>query len=130
VEQIRADFNTLYGIDVYGANCVIRDNQVLATGGTTIYATAPQGIFLRWADGSQVISNMINDTYFDAATLSQAISFMDSDNVMAIDNRISGAHIGIRFQNSTGIYRGNTVLNLSPTGGAYVDGTDAGGNYP
>jgi len=131
VEQIRADYNTLYGIEVYGANCVIRDNQVFGTGGTTIYPTAPQGIFLRWADGSQVISNMINDTYyFDAATLSQAIAFMDSDNVMAIDNRINGAHIGIRFKNSTGIYRGITAVTLSPTGGAYVGGTDVGGNYP
>jgi len=130
VENIRADHNRLYGIEVDGSNHLIRGNHVFATGGTNIYGTAPQGIFVEYGSGTQVLDNTINDTQFDAQTLSQAIWFLGTANVMALHNRIEGAHIGIRFQNSTGIYRGNTVLNVSTPGAAYVDGTNAGENYP
>ena len=44
VEGIRADRNTFVGIGVTGAGTVIRNNQVVATGGTTVLTFGPFGI--------------------------------------------------------------------------------------
>jgi len=134
VENIRAESNTYAGIWVGGMGGVIRNNLVVSTGGTTLYPSSINtGIYVdMWSSNVVVLNNDVINTFNTPYPVAaEAIHAYASDNCMVINNRVSGAHIGIRFQNSTGLYRGNTVGNIDPNGGsAYSGGTNAGDNYP
>ena len=58
VEDIRADQNTYVGIFMDGSGNLVRNNQVVATGGTTFFGAVANGVGI-WVQGSgaRVINN-------------------------------------------------------------------------
>jgi hypothetical protein len=68
VENVRADFNRNLGIQVLGAGSVVRQNQILHTGGSTIGENF-DGIGLWIAgNGAQALDNVVVDTVPGAGT--------------------------------------------------------------
>ena len=126
IEDIRADQNTLGGIYVDGSGNIVRNNQVLATGGTTTYgANAPAyGIFVL-GNGPQVINNAVSNTFARGSETSYGIYFSSVIGGFAVDNRITTADQGIYFNGSTGKYRDNLTFGVSTP---FFGGTAIGSN--
>ena len=138
VEDVRSDGNTYLGILVAGTGSIIRNNQVVKTGGSTIADTAfgiaayghgnrilnndlidvagagnnTYGIYISTGDGMVVEGNRISNVSTSGSSYGIYISF--SLNVTVSDNRIAGVpNNGVYYLNSfvtsTGIYMNNTV---------------------
>ena len=153
IEDILADQNTLTGITVRGRGNTIRRNQVVDTGGSTIFnfingieifgpgndvlnnriatTTASStgeasGIFLADADGSVVQDNRVGET-MDAGEGSYGILIRSSDFVTARNNTITTADFGLFYDgDSTGKYMGNLTDDIATT--AFTGGTAVGTN--
>jgi hypothetical protein len=152
VEDIRADFNRGAGIDVHGAGSVVRQNQILHTGGSTVTA---QIIGLAMVgDGAQVLDNVVVDTVAPAAGTAWGILAEDdlttatgemiegnhvsnvtltsnsiaiqsgSASNLVVNNRIANFNAGIIIF-STAKYRDNLTINTTTP---YTGGTDEGNN--
>jgi hypothetical protein len=153
VERVRADENTYAGIHVQGRGNVVRNNQVVSTTGTTafgadseVYGIASEG------SGARLIDNDVTDTIgigngdgvalaiasgngavvehnrIGNATLvanSVGIRISGSTSVLAPRNRMAILSLGIFYQGSTGLYRGNLTSGVTTP---YTGGTDAGNN--
>jgi hypothetical protein len=129
VEDIRADQNTFVGIDVEGSGTIIRNNQVVATGGTTVNGpeTFAYGIIVL-GDGLRVLNNDVIHTVKQGTGIAWGILFTGVSGGLAVNNRITGADRGIEFAiNNTGKYRDNLTFDV-PTATRFVGGTDAGNN--
>ena len=152
VEGIRADENTLAGIDVTGAGSVVRRNHVVATGGTTA-AGADADTFGIRLDGNEgrVLDNDVADTlpvgggtgyaiYVANATAavlennrlggptavaSTGIFAASGSNVLVMGNRLTGVTSGVVFGAATGKFGRNLTSGVA---NPYSGGTDAGGN--
>jgi hypothetical protein len=127
VESVRAQDSTFSGIDAWGFGTIIRQNQILNTGGTTVIPGLSAAVRLN-GSGMRVIDNDIATVTSIAPTPTFGaigIWFVDSTDVMAVGNRITNSATGIAFRNSTGKYRDNLTSNVATP---YVDGTDAGNN--
>jgi hypothetical protein len=127
VEDIRADHNTIAGIQVDGRGNLIRNNQVVGTGGGTCCGTGTAAVGIR-ADGTgpRVLNNDVIDTTSPGDVASRGIQFPSSVvGGLAVNNRISNADIYIEFlTGATGKYRDNLTF-----GNGEIDGgTDAGNN--
>ncbi|HEX9710341.1 MAG TPA: hypothetical protein VGB42_10305 [Candidatus Thermoplasmatota archaeon] len=128
VEDIRADQNTAIGIQVYGRGNLIRNNQVVATGGSTVFGpnTSPFGIIVSGA-GPRVLNNDVIDTFAQGTGIAVGIGFLGSGG-LAVNNRITNAHVGIEFlSGSTGKYRDNLTTGV-PTISRFLGGTSVGTN--
>lgn len=127
VEDIRADQNTQVGIHVGGAGSIIRNNQVVATAGTTVFGPKADvfGIYVT-GTGPRVINNDVSDTVATGGALAHGIAFVGCVGALAVNNRISVATIGIDFDMSTGKYRDNLTSGVP---NPFVGGTDAGNNH-
>jgi hypothetical protein len=126
VEGIRADQNTEVGIQVGGSGNIVRNNQVVSTGGTTIFGANSHayGIYVAGA-GPRVLNNDVVGTKGKGFGFGVAIGFTDTAaGGLAVNNRISDADYGIVF-NGTGKYRDNLTFSV---GVPFFDGTDAGNN--
>ena len=128
VEDVRADQNTIGGIRVEGTGIIIRNNQVVATGGATCCGAnaSTTGI---WAlgTGARVLDNDVVDTAGVGTGAGRAIS-MTTTGGMAVNNRITQADLGIIFSGSgpsTGKYRDNITFAVTAP---YTGGTDIGNN--
>ena len=115
IEDIRADKNTFVGISVEGRGSIVRRNQVVDTGGSTVTASAygiilkgpgarvlnndfsgtaingsgVYAVFIESANGAVVEGNRIDDVSSDTAdTFGVYINI--SDNVVVESNRING----------------------------------------
>ena len=125
VEDIRADQNTQVGIHVGGSGNIVRNNQVVATGGTInfgpnadvfgIYATGP---------GTRVLNNDVIATVPTGLGTAYGIFFLSGADAIAVNNRISTTAVGIDF-GDTGKYRDNLTLGVSIP---FLGGTNAGNN--
>lgn len=128
VEDIRADQNTQVGIHVGGSGNIVRNNQVVATGGTTSFGPNADvfGIYVT-GNSPRVINNDVIDTVATGAAVGYGLILKFCDGALAVNNRFSVATVGIFFSASTGKYRDNLTSAVgSPfTGG----GTDAGNNF-
>ena len=152
VEDILADQNTVNGIKVFGRGNTIRRNQVVDTGGSTIFALATgievigpgndvlnnriatttarstgdaKGIFLSIAHASVVQDNRIGETTaVDGDSYGIYIDF--SDHVTARNNTITTADYGLFYTNSTGKYMGNLTADIAMA--AFTGGTAVGTN--
>src|SRR5689334_9579842 len=127
VEEIRAEGNTLAGIQVVGVGLVIRNNQVVATGNSTQAGPTggnAQGIV---ASGSsaRVINNDVIDVQTQLGGTTWGILFSSAPDALALNNRISQADKGIDFSASTGKYRDNLTTDV-PT--PFTGGTAVGVN--
>jgi hypothetical protein len=152
IEDIRADGNTYVGFDIRGTGNIVRNNQVVSTGGSTVLFGA-WGIFMA-GPGARAINNDITDITAQGNERSYGIAVSNSDdtflegnrindvtsgsgdtyginiaassNVMVVNNRIATVKYGVRYSGSTGKYRDNITDGI--TTAPYTDGTDAGGN--
>jgi len=152
IEDIRADMNTSYGISTAGRGNIIRNNQVVDTGGSTatdwaygirsagpgnrvlnndVYETKEQstgsayGIEIYYGDGSVVLNNRVGNQDFGTGT-SYGIYIPSSQNVIVKSNTISKMEWGIYFTGSTGLY-GDNLLSGCTT--PFVGGTATGTNF-
>jgi Periplasmic copper-binding protein (NosD) len=124
VEDIRADQNTLVGIDVEGSGNIVRNNQVVATGGTTaVGANADAvGIFVT-GTGPRVLNNDVIQTVKQGTGTARGIHFSLATAGLAVNNRITEADRGIEYESgSTGKYRDNLTFDVATpfTGGTAV----------
>ncbi|HMH49309.1 MAG TPA: right-handed parallel beta-helix repeat-containing protein [Candidatus Acidoferrum sp.] len=134
VENIRAEQNPHIGISVEGFGAIVRNNQVVATGGSTILGGDAFGIEVT-GQGSRVLNNDVIRTVKQGRGTSLGIfiiaKFGRASGALVVNNRITEADIGIGFFvssviSSTGKYRDNLTFDVTtPYAGG---GTDAGNN--
>jgi len=147
VEDIHATTNRWFGIAIIGHASIARRNQVINTGGSTVYGG---GIGLSLSGpGVRALDNDIYNTYAtgtdEAIALSiggagaiaesnritgvvgdtgatYGIRISNSDNVIARGNTVTSADFGIYFDGSTGKYMDNLTSNVTTpfTGGTAV----------
>jgi len=89
IEQIRADANTQWGIQIYGHNSVVRNNQVSNTGGTTAASVADTyGIFVQ-GDSNHILDNDVMHSFANGK-FSRAVGILaHGANAVVESNRIS-----------------------------------------
>jgi parallel beta-helix repeat protein len=128
VEDIRADQNTFAGIVVGGSGNIVRNNQVVATGGTTVFGANANaaGIVVAGA-GPRVLNNDVINTVKQGTGTAWGIRFEVVTGGLAVNNRITAADIGIDFTDSTGKYRDTLTFSV-PTPTRFVGGTAVGTN--
>jgi len=126
VEDIRADQNTLVGIDVRGSGNIVRNNQVVATGGTTCCGANVNAFgIVVGGTGPRVLNNDVIQTVKQGTGTAHGIFFSAVTGGLAVNNRITEADKGISYSGSTGKYRDNVTFDVtSPFNG----GTDIGNN--
>lgn len=153
VENILVDQSRWVGIWVTGSGNTIRQNQVIATGGST-FSSSASGI-LSYGPGNNVKNNRVvktiardtafassihiseaNDTVVQANRISETtapggnsygIRITNSDQAMARDNIIIESDYGIHYgSNASGKYMGNLTGNIATT--AFTGGTAVGTN--
>ena len=126
IEDIRADQNTFVGIDVQGNGDIIRNNQVVATGGTTTAGPNADayGIVVL-GSGPRVLNNDVMHTFKQGTGTARGIFFNTVTDGLAINNRITDAGVGISFAGSNGKYRDNVTASVTTP---YDSGTDIGNN--
>ena len=154
IEDTRLDGNTASGIVVHGVGSIIRNNQVVNTGGSTgsgfsygiialgsgarvlnndvinVMATSTgtgYGIFLNQGADTVIEGNRISDVTSTSVSV-LGIYLIASASVTVSDNRIAGvADYGVYYGSSTsGIYMNNTVSGATTpfTGGTAATGTN------
>ena len=125
VEDIRADQNTWIGIWVEGAGNIVRNNQVVATGGTTFFGANADavGIFVTGA-GPRVLNNDVTNTFKQGTGIAWGIGLNGVTGGLVVNNRITTADRGIEFL-GTGKYRDNLTSGVTTP---FTGGTDAGNN--
>jgi hypothetical protein len=128
VEDIRAERNYEVGMQVKGSGNVVRNNQVVATGGTTVFGPDVDAVGLRiQGNGSRVLNNDVTDTVAQGTGTARGILFVGSAGGLAVNNRISVADEGISYGfGATGKYRDNLTSDV--TAPFVGSGTDAGNN--
>lgn len=126
VEDIRADNNFYIGMQVLGIGVVVRNNQVVTTGGSTANGANSNtyGIYVSGL-GSRVLNNeIIRVTGIGTGTAYGVYVGPSATGTMIVSNRITSADEGIHYAGA-GKNRDNlTTLVTTP----YSGGTDAGNN--
>jgi nitrous oxidase accessory protein NosD len=154
IEDIRADMNTHMGLAAAGRGNIIRNNQVVNTGGSTnnvntfgIVAFGPgwrllnndtietkeelsgfaYGIYLNNSEGSVVENNRVGNSSTGPGT-SYGIYMTLSTDVLVSNNRVTTTDNGVYYDSYTGKYRDNLTSGVTHPffGGTGV--IDAGGN--
>src|SRR2546430_14558639 len=126
VEDIRADQNTFIGIQVNGRSSLIRNNQVVATGGTTFFGgnAYAYGIAID-RTGPRVLNNVVIATQKQGPGTAYGIIFSSNGSGgLAVNNRITNADVGIEYLGGTtaGKFRDNLTTGV-PTATRFVGGT-------
>jgi len=153
IVDIRADKNTLTGIQIEGRGNIVRRSQVVDTGGSTVFDdmfayailligpggrvlnndisdTAAinngqgYGLYLATADGAVVEGNRIDDVSSGTGP-TYGMYINNSNDVLVASNRITSALNGIYYGGSTGKYMDNLTSGIITP---FTGGTDAGGN--
>ena len=155
IENVRADMNTSVGIWVMGQGNMVRNNQVVDTGGSTVgFVTGGTGILV-YGPGNKIISNDVYETKYLSAEYGNGIAIdsghssviennrignmavnpihpgagiyvIDSQNVLVSNNRITTTDWGIWIvAGSSAKYRDTLTSNVTTP---YSGGTDAGNN--
>ena len=114
VEAVRADQNTLVGIEVDGAGNIVRNNQVVATGGTTTLPNASATGILMSGSGPRALNNDVINTFKQGSGIATGINFNGATGSFAVNNRITTADRGIDYSNAaTGKYRDNLTFGVT-----------------
>ena len=126
IEEIRADQNTFVGIKAVGRGNIVRNNQVVATGGTTTFGANAdaRGIVVTGAE-PLVLNNDVIDTVKQGTGTATGILFSSATDALAVNNRITQADDGIAYVTSTGKFRDNLTSSVATP---FSGGTDAGNN--
>ena len=89
IQDIRADQNRLAGIQVVGSGSIVRHNQVVATGGSTIAASENAvGIWVSGANNG-VLNNDVSGTTASGSGNAFGIQGSGAEGLMVIGNRVS-----------------------------------------
>ena len=128
VEDVRADQNTFVGIEVNGAGNIVRNNQVVTTGGSTTFGAnaSAQGILMA-GSGPRALNNDVINTFKAGTGVSTGILFNGATGAFAVNNRITSADRGIAYDSgATGKYRDNLTFGVTTpfTGGTAVGTND------
>ena len=134
IEDVRLDGNTYRGMFIMGTGNIIRNNQVVKTGGSTnatssygiaVYGPGARilnndiidvaattnsayGVYISSGDGTVVEANRISSVSTSGS--SYGIYLFSGLRITVTDNRIAGvADWGIAYSGATGIYMGNAV---------------------
>jgi len=114
IEGVRADQNTLVGIEVDGAGNIVRNNQVVATGGTTTLPNASATGILMSGSGPRALNNDVINTFKQGSGIATGINFNGATGSFAVNNRITTADRGIDYSNAaTGKYRDNLTFGVT-----------------
>ena len=129
VEDIYAGQNTIIGFDIRGDGSIVRNNQVVGTGGSSLSADANAvGIQATCAD-VRLLNNDVVNVVKQGSGISWGIIIFDAScgvGGMAVGNRITGADRGIEYNGTaTGKYFNNSTFDVTTP---YTGGTDAGNN--
>jgi parallel beta-helix repeat protein len=129
VENIRADLNTYQGLRVEGRGNMIRNNQVVETGGR-IPSSNSSGIVI-YGPGNRVINNDVYETAADGANNTYEIELEGASGGIVENNRVgnsapgTGASYGIFVAGSSNVFvTNNSITNLAK--GVFYDGTSSG----
>jgi len=152
IEDIRADNNIRMGMHIEGRGNIVRRNQVVDTGGTTvigsafgIYLIGPGGrvlnndisgtvtgsgggfgLYLSTADGAVIEGNRIDDVSTGSGGITRGIYILSSNDVLARGNSITRADVGIYYSSgSTGKYMGTLTSGVTTR---FLGGTAVGTN--
>ena len=124
VEDIRADQNTFEGILVQGAGTIVRNNQVVATGGTTAFGVDADALGIAVSGtGPQVLNNAVINTVAQGTGTAWGIRLVSVTGGLVVNNRITGADRGIEYAASTGKYRDNLTFDVTTP---FIGGTAVG----
>ena len=119
VENMRLDFNKAHAINVYGNAHLIRDNQVISTGGHNNGNFYNMGIVAQNGSGVTVMNNRVIDTerFGNTALASIGIEFVYHTSFNVIGNVVANTAVvgttGINAYDSYGIIYGNTIQNFT-----------------
>ena len=119
VEDIRVDQSTSTGIHVDGDSVIVRNNQVVGTRGVDLFGPDANGIgiFVSGTD-PRVLNNDVINTGKQGAGVATGIYLSLVVGGLVINNRVTGADVGIRydpFLSSTlgsGKYRDNLTFDV------------------
>lgn len=125
VEVIRADQNRFTAIQVDGASVLIRDNQVVATGGSTIAPDSNSYGIRAEGEDPRVLDNNVANTVGVGAGAGTAIQLSSASRGLVVNNRITVADVGIDMSTSTGKFYSNLTSNVTTP---FTGGTNAGNN--
>jgi hypothetical protein len=99
---------------VDGAGNIVRNNQVVATGGTTTIANASANGILISGNGARVLNNDVISTVKQGSGTATGISFNAATAAFAVNNRITVADKGIDYNSgATGKCRGNLIFGVT-----------------
>ncbi len=126
IEDVRADQNTAFGISVQGVGIIIRNNQVVSTGGTTSLGTNVTTVGIAVVgDGVRVLNNDVHTVTGVGTFAGMGIRLSGSNGALSVGNRITSADFGIAYFTSTGKHRDNLTFGVATP---FSGGTDAGNN--
>jgi hypothetical protein len=124
VEHLHVVQNSHAGIVVTGRGNVVRHNRILETGGTVVYENA-YGI-VAVGHGARIVDNDVMVVTPPESGYPCGIAFAyESDNGIALRNRVTDASYGIVMEESSVKYRDNITTGVP---NPFVGGTDAGNN--
>jgi hypothetical protein len=129
IENIRLCDCTLAGIDAHGSNVIVRNNEVLRTGGMTgpAWDVEAYGIYVA-GPSARVVGNDVHVVTPTGLAWSYGIFLNAAPNALAVGNRITQADLGLLIEPRAGSakYRDNLTSGVTtPFAGL---GTDAGNN--
>jgi hypothetical protein len=115
---IRADQNTYIGIYVAGNGNIVRNNQVVATGGSTLSGGLVEAYGI-WADGpgARLLNNDVTEVTAVGPSLAIGIYLSYSSNGVVAGNRVgnitspSGSSYGIYLNVGTGLLASDNRLS-------------------
>ena len=124
VEDVRAEQNTLGGINVQGAANIVRNNHVVDTGGSTVLGSdaAAFGIYMVGTE-AQVLNNDVSRTTKQGFGTSTGMWLALVTSGFVVNNRVASSDQGFVLGGTK--YRDNLTSNVSFP---YLGGTDAGNN--
>ena len=133
LDGLRVDSNTYTGLWVEGSGNIVRNNQVINTGGSTLVlfgGANPDALgILAYGLGAQVLNNMVAKVTAQGSGSADGISLARASNSVVAGNRVanitslSGNTIGIFMQLSTDIIVSDNRLTGMTTGIAFLSGT-------
>ena len=122
VEDMRMDGNTYLGMKVYGNGAIVRNNQVVNTGGSTVNSGA-FAIYVIGAMGATIVNNNISNTFSNGSGLVYALTVdINSQGSIVKNNRIINTSSG--SGNIFPVYMNSAPVMMEEN---YISGTTSTG---
>jgi hypothetical protein len=129
VEEVRLDRNLYVGIAAFGRGCLIRRNQVTATGGTTAFgADAFAYAISASGNGQRIVDNDVMTVTKAGTGSGYGIALATAGDNLVVNNRVTRADYAVSFPliANAGKYRDNLTDGITVS--AYSGGGVNAGN--